>query len=115
MAYQRRTRDQHFNDGGPKRILALDGGGLRGILALGILKQVEEELRTRHGSDPAFRLCHYFDLIAGCPSPKRLRGLRRDILDKAVMRALHISDHVECDVASLNVRSIERNGVGDTC
>jgi hypothetical protein len=46
---------------------------------------------------------------------KRLRGLLRVILDKAVMRALHISDHVECDVASLNVRSIERNRVGDAC
>ena len=65
MAYRTRTRDQHFGDSGPKRILALDGGGLRGILTLGLLHPVEEELRARHGSDPAFRLCHYFDLIAG--------------------------------------------------
>ena len=29
MAYKIRTRDEHFlNDGTPKRILALDGGGL---------------------------------------------------------------------------------------
>jgi hypothetical protein len=60
-----RTRDQHFTDAGPKRILALDGGGLRGILTLGILRHVETALRERHGADPAFRLCHYFDLIAG--------------------------------------------------
>lgn len=66
MAYRIRTRDEHFEkDGGPKRILALDGGGLRGILTLGILRQIEQELRARHGGDPAFRLCHYFDLIAG--------------------------------------------------
>jgi hypothetical protein len=65
VAYPKRTRDQHFTDAGPKRILALDGGGLRGILTLGILQQVEHELRKRHGDDPAFRLCHYFDLIAG--------------------------------------------------
>jgi hypothetical protein len=32
---------------------------------LGIIKQIEDELRTRHGNDPSFRLCHYFDLIAG--------------------------------------------------
>jgi predicted acylesterase/phospholipase RssA len=66
VTYPIRTRDEHFaKDGGPKRILALDGGGLRGILTLGILRQIEEELRARHGGDAGFRLCHYFDLIAG--------------------------------------------------
>ena len=65
MPHRIRTRDEHFTDDGPKRILALDGGGLRGILTLGLLKQIEDELRGRHGNDPAFRLCHYFDLIAG--------------------------------------------------
>ncbi|HEX2123620.1 MAG TPA: patatin-like phospholipase family protein [Thermoanaerobaculia bacterium] len=66
MAYRIRTRDEHFkNDGEPKRILALDGGGLRGILTLGILRHIEDELRARHGDDAGFRLCHYFDLIAG--------------------------------------------------
>jgi predicted acylesterase/phospholipase RssA len=65
VTYRRRTRDEHFQDDGPKRILALDGGGLRGILTLGILKQLEDELRRRHGDDPDFRLCDYFDLIAG--------------------------------------------------
>ncbi|MCB1917665.1 MAG: patatin-like phospholipase family protein [Rhodocyclaceae bacterium] len=49
----------------PKRILALDGGGLRGVLTLGILRQVETLLRERHGGDPDFRLSDYFDLIAG--------------------------------------------------
>ncbi len=65
MTYRKRTLAEHFADTGPKRILALDGGGLRGILTLGILKQIEDELRKKHGNDPAFRLCHYFDLIAG--------------------------------------------------
>lgn len=65
MPYTILTRDQHFQNGGPKRILALDGGGLRGILTLGILRRVEQVLRERHGDDPDFRLCHYFDLIAG--------------------------------------------------
>lgn len=49
----------------PKRILALDGGGIRGAMTLGILKSVEDTLRKRHGDDPNFRLCHYFDLIGG--------------------------------------------------
>ena len=66
MAYRKRTRDEHFSNAeSPKRILALDGGGLRGILTVGILKRIEDELRERHGNSRDFRLCHYFDLIAG--------------------------------------------------
>src|SRR5262245_8858482 len=66
MSYAIRTRDEHFsNDGTPKRILALDGGGLRGILTLGYLERIEALLRERVGGDPNFRLSHYFDLIAG--------------------------------------------------
>src|SRR5262245_58138189 len=65
VAYKRRPLNDHFNADGPKRILALDGGGLRGILTLGILQGVERELRQRHGNDRAFRLSDYFDLIAG--------------------------------------------------
>jgi len=66
MSYKVRTRDEHYqNDGTPKRILALDGGGLRGILTLGFLARIEALLRDRHGAGDEFRLCHYFDLIAG--------------------------------------------------
>src|SRR6188474_3822638 len=66
MSYSIRTRDQHLaNDGNPKRILALDGGGLRGILSLGLLQKIENVLRERHQAGDDFRLCHYFDLIAG--------------------------------------------------
>jgi predicted acylesterase/phospholipase RssA len=65
VRYRIPTRDEHFTGPGPKRILALDGGGLRGILSLGILRHVEATLRARHGNDASFRLCHYFDLIAG--------------------------------------------------
>ena len=60
-----RTRDQHLFDPGPKRILALDGGGVRGILTLQYLKRMEELLRKRTGDDPNFRLSQYFDLIGG--------------------------------------------------
>jgi predicted acylesterase/phospholipase RssA len=66
MSYSIRNRDQHLtNDGTPKRILALDGGGLRGILSLGLLQKVENILRERHQAGDDFRLSHYFDLIAG--------------------------------------------------
>lgn len=66
MAQFDKTVSDHFaNDGKPKRILALDGGGLRGILTLGVLESLESVLRERHGNDADFRLSDYFDLIAG--------------------------------------------------
>lgn len=65
MPYRELTRDQHFSESGPKRILSLDGGGLRGIVTLGYLKRIEDLLKARHGDNDRFRLAHYFDLIAG--------------------------------------------------
>lgn len=55
----------HLSVQGPKRILALDGGGIRGALSLGYLQKMEDILRKAHGNDPAFRLSDYFDLIGG--------------------------------------------------
>lgn len=49
---------------GPKRILALDGGGIRGALTLGYLQRIESVLRRRH-QRPDLKLCDYFDLIGG--------------------------------------------------
>lgn len=65
MTYRVLTRDEHFQAPGPKRILTLDGGGLRGIVTLGYLQFVEDLLRKRVGGTDDFRLCDYFDLIAG--------------------------------------------------
>lgn len=38
---------------------------MSGVLRLGMLRKIETLLRKRHANDPAFRLCDYFDLIAG--------------------------------------------------
>jgi hypothetical protein len=50
---------------GQKRILALDGGGTKGIIELAFLEQIESLLRLQHGDDPAFRLSDWFHLIGG--------------------------------------------------
>jgi uncharacterized protein len=44
----------------PRRMLALDGGGIRGLLTLGILEKIEALVVGNGG-----RLCDYFDYIAG--------------------------------------------------
>src|SRR4051812_18889555 len=49
---------------GPKKLLAIDGGGIRGVLALEILKRVEDMLKAKSGNAD-FRLAQYFDYIAG--------------------------------------------------
>jgi predicted acylesterase/phospholipase RssA len=60
-----RSFDQHLAaDGGAKRILSLDGGGLRGMLTLQVLRRIEGLLQERF-ADPALCLGDYFDLIAG--------------------------------------------------
>ncbi|MBK8966789.1 MAG: patatin-like phospholipase family protein [Lewinellaceae bacterium] len=49
---------------GPKRMLALDGGGIRGAVSLGFIERIEAILRERH-NNPDLLLCDYFDLIGG--------------------------------------------------
>jgi uncharacterized protein len=62
-----RTLEDHLFGPGKKRILAIDGGGARGILACGILKRIETILANRLPLEQRsqFRLHQYFDLIGG--------------------------------------------------
>ncbi len=67
------TLDDHLYGKGPKRILSLDGGGVRGLFTLGVLAKLEDILGRRYEAHYAslgktradFRLSHYFDLIGG--------------------------------------------------
>jgi len=47
------------------RILALDGGGVRGLSSLLILRELMEEIARREKSDNTPLPCDYFDLIGG--------------------------------------------------
>ena len=49
---------------GAKKLLALDGGGVRGVLSLEILKRLEDILRAA-AANPRYVLADYFDYIAG--------------------------------------------------
>ena len=57
--------DEKIRSNSPKRILALDGGGIRGILTVEILAKIESLLQHKLGKGENFVLADYFDFIAG--------------------------------------------------
>ena len=56
-----------------KRILSLDGGGIRGALSLGFLEKIEKEIRIKE-NNPNLRLCDYYDLIGGTSTGAIIAG-----------------------------------------
>jgi len=95
-----RTFEQHLDSKeGPKRILSLDGGGLRGMMTVQVLKKIEKLLQDRFG-DRNMLLCNYFDLIAGTSTGaiiaaglskgmtvKEIEGHYRNLGDKVFKRS----------------------------
>jgi len=75
--------------GGPKRILALDGGGIRGALTLGYLERIESILRRRHAR-PDLRLCEYFDLIGGTSTGSIIAAALAIGLDAAEIKQMYL-------------------------
>ncbi len=49
----------------PKKILALDGGGIRGMMTVEVLVEIENQLRQQLKKGTEFRLSHFFDFVAG--------------------------------------------------
>lgn len=54
-----------LNEKGPRKLLALDGGGIRGMISLEVLAKIEGLLQQQLGRDDKFVLADYFDYIAG--------------------------------------------------
>ena len=87
-------RDRHLFGSGPKQILALDGGGVRGAITVAFLERMElllteEEKRkklaaSKGGNGPAarrektreerFRLCDWADLVGGTSTGAVIAG-----------------------------------------
>ena len=98
--------DARLQAPGPKRILSIDGGGVKGVLASGVLEVIEERLRARideAAAREAFRLSDYFDLIGGTSTgaiiatwlalghtAAEVTAMYRDVCPKVFRRELRI-------------------------
>jgi patatin-like phospholipase/acyl hydrolase len=71
MANVSRARVRPMQHLEPLRILSLDGGGVRGISSLYILKELMDQVKRQQADDnlsetiPDLRPCNVFDLICG--------------------------------------------------
>ena len=59
------TFQDKLSRAGPKRLLALDGGGIRGLISVEVLAAIESMLQRRLNRGDDFVLADYFDYIAG--------------------------------------------------
>lgn len=50
---------------GPRKLLSLDGGGIRGVITIEILAKIEQLLQENIGASDNFVLADYFDYIGG--------------------------------------------------
>ncbi len=56
---------ERMHSPGPKKILTLDGGGIRGMITVEVLRKLEQLLREKTGGGDDFVLADYFDYISG--------------------------------------------------
>jgi hypothetical protein len=64
-APERRLKlSERLESKGPRKLLAIDGGGIRGVLSLLILARIES-LLIAESKRPDYRLADYFDYVAG--------------------------------------------------
>ena len=66
------SRDRHLFGPGPKRLLALDGGGVRGAITVAFLERIEMLLSRQEGKDA--RLGQHFDLVGGTSTGAIIAG-----------------------------------------
>ncbi len=94
MSYRDRIRSP-----GPKKLLALDGGGIRGVITLELLSRLESMLAQQLGAGDEFVLGDYFDYIGGTSTGAVIaaglaKGLRvGELLDLYMSRCRDMFDH----------------------
>jgi hypothetical protein len=75
------SRDRHLFGPGPKQILSLDGGGVRGAISVAFLERIEKIIRDEHArtngngnGGPPPRIGDYFDLVGGTSTGAVIAG-----------------------------------------
>src|ERR1700735_4103739 len=66
------SRDRHLFGPGPKRILSLDGGGVRGAISIAFLERLEQIVDEIEGRPTL--LGDWFDLIGGTSTGAIIAG-----------------------------------------
>jgi uncharacterized protein len=70
----------------PRKLLALDGGGIRGVITLEVLIEIERLLANATGRGDEFRLCDFFDYIGGTSTGAIIAaGLARGMSGKELL------------------------------
>ncbi|CAE6461061.1 unnamed protein product [Rhizoctonia solani] len=96
-----RSRIGKVGDSGPLRLLCLDGGGVRGLSSLFLLKEVLHRVAksgkfTGDGSGKILP-CEYFDMICGTSTGGLIAimlGKLRMTVDEAIDKYLELSKHI---------------------
>jgi hypothetical protein len=81
---QTSARDRHLFGGGPKRILALDGGGVRGAISVAFLERIEELFAAKAYED-------YLATAEGAGATPQVREAKREELADAI----RLGDHFD--------------------
>lgn len=90
---------------GPKKLLALDGGGIRGVLSLEVLAAIEQMLRAELNAGDTFVLADYFDYVAGTSTGAIIAAGLAIGMSVAELRKLYTQHGAEMfDRASLTKR-----------
>jgi patatin-like phospholipase/acyl hydrolase len=80
---------------GPKKILALDGGGIRGMLTVEVLAKIENLLRQKLGRGEDFVLADYFDFVSGTSTGAIIAACVSIGMKVADIRSFYISSGEE--------------------
>jgi len=86
---------------GPKKILALDGGGILGLMSVEVLVRIEDILRQRLGKGPDFVLSDYFDFVAGTSTGAVIGACVASGMPAAKVRRFYVESGKELFVPAL--------------
>lgn len=93
---------ERYREDRPRKMLTLDGGGIRGMITLEILAKIESLLATRTGRGSEFRLCEYFDYFGGTSTGAIIAaGLARGMSARELLEFYKVSGAAMFEKAAL--------------